>query len=334
MKSILFRCVACLVPFTAVALHGEDVISSADDYFFETLPYDGRFRATECDMAVYRLLVNQDLMWTFISHPKASAYFFQEKAKVERVLFSIEKGLLELKEQFSHIREIGFFADAVSLVLEDLRQEGSLYRDQDLIAFLSWGILNTDSIQDPNLKVQARKMQTDLFKEWLSLEGISSSNDNLLRDLLQFAKGCKEVPLLQKLFTLLSREIEKHPGQFELWDVVGFYTGIDEAAVSYIQNMELDQIYGASQTEEGDFSSDISSDYSSSSDEYSDWDFTEETLAFQALEEFLEKSGPYDFFIPSEWIQLFFEVMQETYPEQKAFFLKTQQESQYAKILP
>ncbi len=272
--------------------------------------------AREKTMAVLRLMVNKNLMLTFVSHPKTHDYFLKEMKRKADYALSLKPEIEQLSNRFptdpliqrvvqSYLREM----DVITLPspVQDI-----------MMPFLAWGVANTNGIPDPKIARQIQEFQIELFKNYLCQKGVWSGDGNLTENLEKFSRSCP-LPLFSKVIApILQFALENDR---DIDDIVNFYTsdGMFEK-LSSSQEQELEDIYDPPKYPRLNIQippihihwEEISFDETSSE---------ESSPGEIALEEFSKKHLKDDFFTQEKLFEVFIEVMLETYPEQRDTFL-------------
>lgn len=276
--------------------------------------------ASEKTMAVLRLMVNKNLMLTFLSHPKTHDYFLKEMKMKADYVFSLKPEVEQLSNQFptdpliqsavqSYLRELNIIA------LPPLFQE-------IVLPFLAWGLANTSDVQDPKIVSQIQEFQIELFKNYLCREGVWSGDGNLTKNLKKFSDRCP-LPIFSKIIAPILQVALENDGDID--DLVDFYIsdGMFEK-LSSAQRQELEDIYDPPKyprfnteniqippihIEWGDISFNETSSEKSSP-------------GVEALEKFSKKHSKNVFFSQDKLFEVFIEVMLEMYPEQRDTFLR------------
>ncbi|MBM3198053.1 MAG: hypothetical protein FJZ58_02205 [Chlamydiae bacterium] len=280
-------------------------------------------------MNVYKLMMQKEHMLAFLSHPKTISYFAQEQRKVEEFLIPLQKDTLDCidahPEMFAN-QEEALLAKEIFSYGFDLLIHPSVYRDI-LVPFLVWGIFDTSALQDGKEILDIQRLQTLLFKEWLAREGISSEDPDLVQKLLEFSLDSRHPAFSKFLAPALAAGLQIDE-DLALEDFLGMFEGEGVEKVSFVQDRELDKIFDPSSVALWDQRADAyveDQGDSSSSDTLSDFSWDSEDLSNDPLDDVFARHDRPNVFLYKEWVQLFFEVMIETYPERAEEFLRIQQ---------
>ena len=301
--------------------------------------------ASKEEMAVHELLVNRGLILTFVSHPKTQEFFMTQQQKQDEFYRSHDTEMQVFLKQYPDSKEARWMDWPHTMQIANFK----ILHKEIVIPFLRWGVANLYGIEDSKLVGDLQEFQVRLFANFLSREGILLGDETLEADLIDF---CREAPLpliSQVIGPLVSWEVESVDSDGNItigkpWDeIINFYAGEDVLGknVSYDQKYQLECIFNPLgdhcqrlkwrqkySTESSIFQQIISQELQSLLEEAENLEENDEYLEktldsidpATAVIEKIFKDGE-DFFPKERILSLFFEVMEECYPEfQDTFF--------------